>query len=470
MPQVKMIVSLLVFVVSSVAYGQVTIAYANSEYVMTSHPLYADAIKAQETYQKELSAKVKNQEDFFNLRIEQYQEAIELGASEERLKKLENELYQLNEQLRISSQEADKKLAAKNEELTIPIVDDVSSAIKTVSKKLKLNALFQSTNNEGISFVIYAPEETEVTEYLLRETESGKARIFATEYKTEPSEVKIGYTNVELVLMYMPEMEQLEQTIQIHIDKLTDEYQVKSDALYEVYTQYQNEEASLTDEKRKDYETKITELSLELEEFKDESQYKIGTMRAERREEILTKLQTAIDKIAETNGFTFILNQTTSSGVSTIVYGPEDCDVTSALFNELGIEVQEIDHAKLAPKDNLKVGFVNVEMLLSELPEVKLAQERIEKFSDRVTADQKSLSDSRTQEANEKAWAEAEASVRDYQTDQLQPIMTQIQTEIDKIAKARGYDYIINQTGGNVLHIAKQSDLNPELKKALGLK
>lgn len=42
----------------------------------------------------------------------------------------------------------------------------------------------------------------------------------------------------------------------------------------------------------------------------------------------LDKLQKAIDEISKTEGYTYVLNQSTSTGVSTILFGPESDNIT----------------------------------------------------------------------------------------------------------------------------------------------
>ena len=53
---------------------------------------------------------------------------------------------------------------------------------------------------------------------------------------------------------------------------------------------------------------------------------------------ILNKIQAAIDAVAEENGYTYILNQTSGSN---ILYGVKQYDVTDKIAAKLGIEISE---------------------------------------------------------------------------------------------------------------------------------
>ncbi len=61
--------------------------------------------------------------------------------------------------------------------------------------------------------------------------------------------------------------------------------------------------------------------------------------RQELLEPVLEKLQAAIDAVAAEQGYTYILNQSTGSGVSVLLHGPEEADITEALMKKLGIEL-----------------------------------------------------------------------------------------------------------------------------------
>ena len=64
----------------------------------------------------------------------------------------------------------------------------------------------------------------------------------------------------------------------------------------------------------------------------------------------LDKLQKAIDEISKAEGYTYVLNQSTSTGVSTILFGPESDNITNKIFAKLGIEIpKEMQGEKATP-------------------------------------------------------------------------------------------------------------------------
>ena len=104
----------------------------------------------------------------------------------------------------------------------------------------------------------------------------------------------------------------------------------------------------------------------DLLESNNKLEQQISQKHFEMLEPILNKLQKAIDARAAANGFTFILNQTTSKGYSTILYGPREGDITEDLLKNLNVPIpKESETSAILAKKNIKMGFINVESILA---------------------------------------------------------------------------------------------------------
>lgn len=154
-------------------------------------------------------------------------------------------------------------------------------------------------------------------------------------------QVKIGYTNIELVLAYMPESKTMDRTIQTYQQKLSDNIKTRESILQARYQAYIDHKQSNPNDSEtlQGMEAELQKLDQELKKMASDSEFKIYEKKEELLKPILEKLQSAINEVAEDKKMTYILNQTTSSGVSTILYGPEEEDITEALMKKLGIEV-----------------------------------------------------------------------------------------------------------------------------------
>jgi outer membrane protein len=161
---------------------------------------------------------------------------------------------------------------------------------------------------------------------------------------TAQAQVKIGYTNLEVVLANMPEAKTMEQQLQVFQEKLAAKIKVKDDYVKQKYQEYldmRERNAFATPAIQEAAEKELLRLDEEVQKLAQDADYDIMAKRQALLEPLLAKLQTAIDGVAATGGYTYILNQTTSAGVSTILYGPEDADITKQLFTKLGLKYPE---------------------------------------------------------------------------------------------------------------------------------
>ncbi|MDC6365762.1 MULTISPECIES: OmpH family outer membrane protein [Flavobacteriaceae] len=143
-----------------------------------------------------------------------------------------------------------------------------------------------------------------------------------------------------------------------------------------------------------------------------------------------------------------------------------------------------------------KVAHINVQQLLTEMPEMKAAQSELKKLEETYSADIKGSmtefqnkatqyrneSTSKTQEENEKRALELQEIQKNIQNaeqaamQQLQqkqaelfaPISEKAKAAIEKVAAAQGFDYVIDASPGLSLIVSRGKDLLPAVKQELG--
>lgn len=154
-------------------------------------------------------------------------------------------------------------------------------------------------------------------------------------------EVKIGYTNVELLLAYMPEAKQMEQQLDTYQKQIGEQLQAKQTYGQGRLEEYMRKKEAnlLSAEDDQKWQEELQKLDAEITQFASDGEAKLLAKREELLVPILEKLQTAIDDVAKEKGYTYLLNQTNSSGVSTILYGPEENDVTEDVMKKLNIKM-----------------------------------------------------------------------------------------------------------------------------------
>ncbi len=138
----------------------------------------------------------------------------------------------------------------------------------------------------------------------------------------------------------------------------------------------------------------------------------------------------------------------------------------------------------------LKIGYTNAEFILSNMPEAKQIEADLKAYEQQLAAQLESKSKDfqakvqefqqnaenmipevradkqqelqNLQQSIEKFRMDAQAALQKKQTELLQPAYDKIQKAIDAVAKANGYDFILNsghpEMGLNIILFAKDED------------
>lgn len=143
-----------------------------------------------------------------------------------------------------------------------------------------------------------------------------------------------------------------------------------------------------------------------------------------------------------------------------------------------------------------KVAHINTSELIKAMPEMKSAQSEMEKLGKTYDSDIKAMQNeykskmekynaeaaTKTQEENEKRVVEVQKMENDIQqyastaqrdlqqkeVDFLKPITEKAKAAILKVAKAQGFDYVLDSTQGGGVIMAEGKNLLTDVKKELG--
>ena len=144
-----------------------------------------------------------------------------------------------------------------------------------------------------------------------------------------------------------------------------------------------------------------------------------------------------------------------------------------------------------------KVAHIATQELVQSLPEYKSAMDQLQKLEKTYDAEIKDMlseaqstmqryeaeANTKSDEENQKRGAEIQAAQRRIQehstkarqdlqkkeTDLLRPVLEKVRTSIQKVARAKGYDYVLDSTTGTGVLLADGYDLTKKKKKDLGL-
>ena len=144
-----------------------------------------------------------------------------------------------------------------------------------------------------------------------------------------------------------------------------------------------------------------------------------------------------------------------------------------------------------------KVAHIDTQKLISEMPAMKSAQNELKKLQQTYESQIRTAynefeakrkqyaaeANTKTDEENQKRSVEiqgmrdnilkyeqnAQQELAKKQENLLKPIMDQARTAIQKVARAKGYQYVIDSTTGSGLILADGPDLLGPVKKELGM-
>lgn len=143
-----------------------------------------------------------------------------------------------------------------------------------------------------------------------------------------------------------------------------------------------------------------------------------------------------------------------------------------------------------------KVAHINVSELMTAMPEMKAAQTQLEKLGKQYDTEYNTMVDefrkkiekydqeaatvgdavnqtrqTEVQEMQQRIQQYQQNATKDLQTKQeeiLKPVMEKARTAIQKVAKAKGYQYVLDSTLGSGVLLADGPDLLADVKKELG--
>lgn len=161
---------------------------------------------------------------------------------------------------------------------------------------------------------------------------------------------KIGYTNVDVILMQLPEAKKMQNELEVakaQFDKAIGETYKEFQEKYEAY---QKNGANMTDVIRADKEKELQSLQTRVQDMQNNAQQSLQTKQQQLMEPILTKVNNAIQEVGKENGYLYILNMDAGANTTPIILyaGSEEYAVTNLILKKLGVDPEKAAAAPAA--------------------------------------------------------------------------------------------------------------------------
>lgn len=155
---------------------------------------------------------------------------------------------------------------------------------------------------------------------------------FATFAQSNDQPLKIGYTNVEYILLQMPESKQIESELKTHSTQLEAQLKTKY-ADYEAKLQaYEKGAATMDKVVRDDKEKELMNLNNSIQEFQRSAQASLQQKEKSLVDPVIAKIDKAIKEVRVENGYTYIISN------QALLAGPEDGDISPIVLKKLGVD------------------------------------------------------------------------------------------------------------------------------------
>ncbi|GAB4107647.1 hypothetical protein GCM10028791_00930 [Echinicola sediminis] len=153
-------------------------------------------------------------------------------------------------------------------------------------------------------------------------------------------DVKIGYTNVEVLMSLMPEMQQIDADMKDYGTQLDTNMKTKSDNFQREVASYQQAAQTMTEEARAAKEQELQKLQQEVQKYQQDAQVSYQRKLSELLEPVQTKVFNAINAVAAENNYTHIFSETAGQS-PVLLYTKEADKFTELVATKLGIDLPE---------------------------------------------------------------------------------------------------------------------------------
>jgi outer membrane protein len=162
--------------------------------------------------------------------------------------------------------------------------------------------------------------------------------LFCVGFVAQAQELKIGYTNVELLMDLMPEMEQIAADVQDYQAQLQTNIQTKAQDFQKKVQAYQQAAPTMTEDARAAKEQELQKLQQDLQKYEQDAQVSYQNKLQELLAPVQQKVFNAINAVAAENNYSHVFSE--SAGQSPILLYTRDEDkFTELVLAKLGIEL-----------------------------------------------------------------------------------------------------------------------------------
>lgn len=149
---------------------------------------------------------------------------------------------------------------------------------------------------------------------------------------------KIGFVDTDYILTQMPEAKQIQSELQAYQRQLMNKINATIQGFQQQAQQYQQTAGTMTEQARQEKEAELQELQQQIQQDQQQAQLSLQQKEGELLEPVYEKIQSNIDKVAETNGFTHIFSSNVAGNpILLYVKDQDSADISDMVLQAMGI-------------------------------------------------------------------------------------------------------------------------------------
>ncbi|MEM7187901.1 MAG: OmpH family outer membrane protein [Bacteroidota bacterium] len=154
--------------------------------------------------------------------------------------------------------------------------------------------------------------------------------------QTNDAVTKVGTIDVDFIISKMPELTDVQKQVEEYGKTLDTDLQKKLDEYQAAVDKYQQDEATLTINQKKEAQQAILTMENDIQKFQQNGNQLLVLKQEEFLKPLYAKVGTALEKVATAGGYTQVLTRNQD-----VVFVDNRFDLTIAVLTELGIEIKE---------------------------------------------------------------------------------------------------------------------------------
>jgi outer membrane protein len=168
---------------------------------------------------------------------------------------------------------------------------------------------------------------------------------------TVNAQQKIGYTNIDYILLELPDAKQIQTELENTSKQYENALQTKMKDYEALVKEYQANEKAWSDVIKADKAKTIQNMEGQIQEFRQNSQTSLSKKQEQLLQPVLEKIQRAINEVAKENGYAYVFNSDAGRGTSPILLvAPENENISDLVLKKLGVTPKPAGAAPAAPK------------------------------------------------------------------------------------------------------------------------